>query len=74
MTKIDNYELLKDVYLTVNRVEDKMDKRIVSIEARIDNLEDFKSNLAGKITILGAIVLLVVNFAWDIGKKLLGKE
>lgn len=67
----NNYQLLKDVYTAINRIEDKMDTRIGDLEKRMDKTEDFQSNLTGKITVLGGVMLLVVNFIWDIGKSFL---
>lgn len=57
---------LKDVYDVVNRLEDKVDKRldcmerehtnrVSAIEIRTDALELWKSNITGKISVIGAI-------------------
>ena len=71
--KDTSYQLLKDVHEVVARIEDKVDKRFLNVETRVDNVEDFQSNLTGKITVLGSIMVLVVNFLWDFGRNLIKK-
>ena len=68
--KDTSYQLLKDVHEVVARIEDKVDKRFVDVEKRVNVVEDFQSNLTGKITVLGSIMVLVVNFLWDFGRGL----
>ena len=69
--KDTSYQLLKDVHEVVARIEDKVDKRFVEVEKRVNVVEDFQSNLTGKITILGSIMILVINSLWDIGRGLI---
>ena len=69
--KDTSYQLLKDVHEVVARIEDKVDKRFVDVEKRVDVVEDFQSNLAGKMTVLGSIMVLAVNFLWDFGRGLI---
>ena len=71
--KDTSYQLLKDVHEVVARIEDKVDKRFVDVEKRVDIVEDFQSNLTGKITVLGSIMVLLVNFLWDFGRSLIKK-
>lgn len=47
---------LKDIYDVMNRLEDKLDKRVKCVEDDIEVIKDWKSNLMGKISIIGAIV------------------
>jgi len=50
---------LKDVYEVVNRLEDKMDKRLTciekDIEERLSEIEEWKNNITGKISIIAAM-------------------
>lgn len=71
--KNTSYQLLKDVYEVVARIEDKVDRRFVAVETRVDKVEDYQSNLTGKITVLGGIMMLLVNFLWDFGRSLIKK-
>jgi len=54
--KQTNYELLKDVYAAVNRIEDKLAKDIKTNSVRIDCIEEKTDTWIGKATI-GLIVL-----------------
>lgn len=58
---------LKDIYDVVNRMEDKMDKRLNAIEGRVDVLEDFRGWILGGLTIIG---IFVSGFATWVWKKL----
>jgi hypothetical protein len=71
--KNTSYQLLKDVHEVVARIEDKVDKRFAAVEVRVNKVEDFQSNLTGKITVLGGIMMLLVNFLWDFGRGLIKK-
>lgn len=50
---------LKDVYNAVNRIEDKLDKRIVDNSNRIDVVESKLDHLVGKVGI-GVVVFMSV--------------
>lgn len=64
--KLTDYELLKDIYDVVGRLEKKMDDRLNCVEAEVSNrtsaveirttaLELWKSNMMGKISIIAAL-------------------
>ena len=53
---------LKDIYDVVNRLEDKTDKRMCAIEARVDILEDFKGRVMGIAAIIGSIFGALVSW------------
>jgi len=36
---------------------------------RIVTLERFQSNIAGKFAVIGAVLIVVVNWAWDLGSN-----
>jgi tetrahydromethanopterin S-methyltransferase subunit G len=68
---------LKDVYEVVNRLEDKIDKRlgclekevadrVSSVEMRTESLELWKSNLTGKISIIGALAGSVMGVIFSL--------
>ena len=61
MSKPTSYELLKDTYNAVNRLEDKMDKRFVLAEGRLDKVEEKTDNLLGKIGIGVVIISAVIS-------------
>lgn len=65
MTKPTSYELLKDVYDAVNRLEAKLDKRITDLEHRVDILEDFKGKVIGVATVIGAFVGAITSWIWE---------
>lgn len=56
---------LKDIYEIVNRLEDKMDERLCSVEKRVDILEDFKSRILGIATIISVISGAVFSWFWE---------
>ena len=60
---------LKDIYDVMNRLEDKMDKRLSDIEGRVDILEDFKSRILGIAAIIAAFTGTVTAWIW---KKVTG--
>jgi len=34
---------------------------------KIEDLEKFQANMVGKFTVIGVVVITLVNWAWDIG-------
>ena len=68
---------LRDVYDAVNRVEDKLEKRITILEARQDVVESKVDMMMGKIGVVIVIVTLavsaVITFAVDWFKKIFFK-
>ena len=60
-----NKVTLKDIYEVVNRLEEKMDKRMCHAEERIDILEDFKSRILGIATIVSVISGAVFSWLWE---------
>jgi len=55
MSKPSAYDLLKDINDSIFRLETKVDKRMTSLEDDVEVIKDWKSNLTGKISIIGAI-------------------
>jgi hypothetical protein len=53
---------LKDIYDVVNRLEDKMDKRLCDVETRVNVLEDFKGKMAGMTAIISTIFGALVSW------------
>ena len=53
---------LKDIYDVVNRLEDKMDKRLCGVESRVDILEDFKGKIVGMAAIISTIFGALVSW------------
>ena len=65
MAKQTNYELLKDVYQAVQRLEDKMDKRMVKMEEEVEEICKWKDNLSGKIAIVVGFASLCATLTLD---------
>ena len=69
MKSQSNYELLKDIYEVVERVEAKLDVKINSNEVRINVLETKTEQMFGKIGVVVALLTMFiagsVNFAFD---------
>ena len=61
----NSYELLKDTNLAVNRLEDKIDRRLCEIENRVDTLEDFKGRILGIGSIIAALFGVIGAWIWD---------
>jgi len=71
MSKSTNYyDILKDIQRSVNRVEDKLDRRIIDNAKKIDVVEGKVDNLLGKVGIgvmvvsafIAGLVTLVFDF------------
>ena len=63
MSKPTSYELLKDTYNAVNRLEDKMDNRFILAEGRLDKVEAQTENMLGKIGVGVIVVSAVISSA-----------
>ena len=61
----NNYELLKETYTVVNRVEDKLDK----LESRVSNLEIWKAQVIGQFMVIIAVINFAVAVSFDWIKK-----
>ena len=69
----DNKPTLNDIYQIVNRVEDKLDRRLKCVEDKVDGLESFRDNLMGRITILTVVATTIMSFVVAFVKDLLNK-
>lgn len=56
---------LKDIYEVVNRLEDKMDKRLHDVECRVDKMEDLQAKIVGGIGVVGLFVGGLITWAWE---------
>ncbi len=61
----DNYELLKDTYVVVNRLEEKLDK----MGERVGLLEMWKAQIMGQIIVVLAVINFVIAISFDWIKK-----
>lgn len=59
-----SYEILCEVLTRLDRLEDKLDKRVTSLENRVDIIEDFRSRILGVAVVIGAISGSVVHWVW----------
>jgi hypothetical protein len=55
---------LKDIYEIVDRMEQKLDKRMCQLEGRVDVLEDFKARILGMAAVVAAFVGSVTAWLW----------
>lgn len=69
-TKESSYTILVEVQKSINRLEDKVDKRVTMAENRLDKLEDTQSKLLGGLAIVSMFIGGAVTWAWD---KITGK-
>jgi len=74
MSKSTNYyDILKDIQRSVNRVEDKLDRRIIDNTKKIDVVEGKVDNLLGKvgigIMIVSAFIAGLVSLVFDFFRK-----
>jgi hypothetical protein len=61
----DNYEILKETYAIVGRVEDKLDR----MEVRVGALETWKAEMIGKLTVIVSIISVVITLTIDSIRK-----
>ena len=74
MSKSTNYyDILKDIQRSVNRVEDKLDRRIIDNTKKIDVVEGKVDNLLGKVGIgvmvVSAFIAGLVSLIFDFFRK-----
>jgi hypothetical protein len=70
----NNKVTIRDIYEIVNRLEDKVDRRLCLIDDKINSLESFKDNLTGKIALLAAILSMGLTLLFNYVKEKLGIE
>lgn len=73
MAKASDYDLLLEIQRAVNRLEDKVDRRMSLMEDRVNVLETFRDNLVGKLTLLTGILSVSFTMVWDWIKSKLNK-
>lgn len=56
---------LRDIYKAVERVEDKMDKRIEALEKEVDDLQSFQNRALGIISVASVFFSLAATFIWN---------
>jgi len=56
---------LNDVYAVVNRLEDKVDKRLCEVDMRVNRLEELKAQAALIVSILAVVVSVAISWAWN---------
>ena len=65
MKDTNNYELLKETYSIVGRVEGKLDK----MEARVSAIELWRAQIMGQIIVILAVVNFTIAISFDWIKK-----
>jgi len=61
----NNRVTLRDVYALSKEMDEKLDK----MGERISALEIWRANLMGKIAVVGAVIIFVVNFSIEYIKE-----
>ena len=56
---------LRDVYDAVNRIEDKLTKRIDIVEEDVDELQSFQNRILGIATVLSVFISGAATFVWE---------
>ena len=56
---------LQDVYNVVNRLEDKIDRRMTDIEIRQDRQESVTNKAIGVITVFSTFTGVLSTWVWD---------
>ena len=62
---MNNRIMIQDIYDVVNRLEDKLDKRLEKVEGRIDSLEDFKGRITGISVVVSVFAGTVSGWIWE---------
>jgi len=65
MSKPTSYELLKDIYSTVNGLRVEMNDRIDRVEKRVDILEDFRGKILGVASMIAIGASAVFSWIWE---------
>lgn len=61
----NNKATIQDVYNIVNRLEDKMDARLISVEKQCDRNTGFINRAIGIGGIIGAVVGGAISIFWN---------
>lgn len=62
---------LKDVYDVVNRIEDKLDRRISNLENDVEVLKENQSRALGILAVLSLFFSAVAGWVWN---KVVGSQ
>lgn len=65
MTRISDYQLLKDVHEVVGRIEAKLD----AVETRVSTLEKWRAEIMGKVAIIAGIAGVAFTAVWDYARR-----
>ena len=57
----ESYDLILEIQKSVNRLEDKIDVRLINLEKKVDENESKLDIVVGKIGIVVAIVTMAVS-------------
>jgi len=60
-----DYELLIQINSVVNRIEDKYDRRLEAVEARVDSVEKFQNKAIGVLIIISAFLSPIASYFWE---------
>ncbi len=69
MNDRDNVSL-RDIYEAVERVEEKMTKKIEKVECDVNDLQAFQNKALGILSVVSLFASAIASFIWD---KISGK-
>lgn len=64
MTSRDSVSL-RDIYEAVERVEEKMTKRIEKVETDVNALQGFQNKTLGVVSVISLFASAVASFIWE---------
>lgn len=56
---------LRDIYSALNRIEDKLEKRIEDLEKQVDTLKSFQNKALGILSVISVFAGVISNYLWE---------
>ena len=55
---------LRDIYERFDRLEDKLDRRFIRLENKVELLETFRDRAYGMIAVVGTFSGIIASYIW----------
>ena len=72
---------LDSIHRQITSIKTEGDKKIAVVakevngnDERIKDLEMFQANMVGKFAVIGAVIMMVTNFFWDMASNFVSKN